>query len=51
LGEVIARDMIAVPVSGDLRLGVVGAPSYCRAEAQPGQSQSRSTDELASILV
>jgi DNA-binding transcriptional LysR family regulator len=26
LGEVIDRDMIAVPVSGDLRLGVVGAP-------------------------
>jgi DNA-binding transcriptional LysR family regulator len=28
LGEVIDRDMIAVPVSGDLRLIVVGAPSY-----------------------
>ena len=28
LGEVIDRDMIAVPVSGDLRLLVVGAPSY-----------------------
>jgi DNA-binding transcriptional LysR family regulator len=28
LGEVIARDMIAVPVSGDVRLTVVGAPSY-----------------------
>ncbi len=28
LGEVIDRDMIAVPVSGDLRLVVVGAPSY-----------------------
>jgi DNA-binding transcriptional LysR family regulator len=28
LGEVIDRDMIAVPVSGDLRLAVVGAPSY-----------------------
>lgn len=28
LGEVIERDMIAVPVSGDVRLTVVGAPSY-----------------------
>ena len=28
LGEVIDRDMIAVPVSGDIRLIVVGAPSY-----------------------
>lgn len=28
LGEVIDRDMIAVPISGDLRLVVVGAPSY-----------------------
>ena len=28
LGEVIDKDMIAVPVSGPLRLVVVGAPSY-----------------------
>jgi DNA-binding transcriptional LysR family regulator len=28
LGEVIDRDMIAVPVSGDIRLVVVGAPPY-----------------------
>jgi DNA-binding transcriptional LysR family regulator len=28
LGEVIDRDMIAVPVSGDIRLVVVAAPSY-----------------------
>jgi DNA-binding transcriptional LysR family regulator len=28
LGEVIDKDMIAVPVTGDLRLVVVGAPSY-----------------------
>ena len=28
LGEVIDRDMIAVPLTGDLRLAVVGAPSY-----------------------
>lgn len=28
LGEVIDKDMIAVPVTGELRLAVVGAPSY-----------------------
>src|SRR5688500_234402 len=28
LGEVIDRDMIAVPLTGDLRLAVVAAPSY-----------------------
>jgi DNA-binding transcriptional LysR family regulator len=28
LGEVIDRDMIAVPLSGDIRLVVVGAPTY-----------------------
>jgi DNA-binding transcriptional LysR family regulator len=35
LGEVIDRDMIAVPVSGDLRLFVVGAPSYFARHAEP----------------
>ena len=28
LGDVIPKDMIAVPVTGDLRMAVVGAPSY-----------------------
>lgn len=28
LGEVIDKDMIAVPVTGDLRLAVVGSPAY-----------------------
>lgn len=28
LGEVIDKDMIALPMTGDLRLAVVGAPSY-----------------------
>ncbi|HVX39710.1 MAG TPA: LysR family transcriptional regulator [Gemmatimonadaceae bacterium] len=35
LGEVIDRDMIAVPVSGDLRLVVVGAPSYFSKHPKP----------------
>ena len=35
LGEVIDRDMIALPVTGDLRLVVVGAPSYFARRGQP----------------
>jgi DNA-binding transcriptional LysR family regulator len=35
LGEVIDKDMIAVPVTGDLRLTVVGAPSYFARRGKP----------------
>lgn len=35
LGEVIAQDMVAVPVSGELRLVVVGAPAYFEGRAVP----------------
>jgi DNA-binding transcriptional LysR family regulator len=35
LGEVIDKDMIAVPVTGDLRLAVVGAPSYFERRGRP----------------
>ena len=35
LGEVIDRDMIAVPVSGDIRLVVVGAPAYFERRRRP----------------
>ena len=35
LGEVIDRDMIAVPVSGDLTLVVVAAPSYLARRGTP----------------
>jgi DNA-binding transcriptional LysR family regulator len=35
LGEVIARDMIAVPVTGDIRMTVVGAPSYFARRPKP----------------
>jgi len=35
LGEVIDRDMIAVPVSGDLTLLVVGAPAYFARHKKP----------------
>ena len=35
LGEVIDRDMIAVPVTGDIRMTVVGAPSYFATHRKP----------------
>jgi DNA-binding transcriptional LysR family regulator len=35
LGEVIDRDMIAIPVSGDLRLVVVASPSYLKRRGRP----------------
>jgi DNA-binding transcriptional LysR family regulator len=35
LGEVIDRDMIAVPVTGDIRMTVVGAPAYFVRHAKP----------------
>ena len=35
LGEVIDRDMIAVPVTGDIRMMVVGAPSYFARHRKP----------------
>src|SRR5215207_9935297 len=35
LGEVIDRDMIAVPVSGDIRMTVVGSPAYFARHPKP----------------
>jgi DNA-binding transcriptional LysR family regulator len=35
LGEVIDRDMIAVPITGDIRMTVVGAPSYFAKRRKP----------------
>jgi len=35
IGEVIDRDMIAVPVTGDIRMTVVGAPSYFTRHPKP----------------
>jgi DNA-binding transcriptional LysR family regulator len=35
LGEVIDKDMIALPVTGDLRLTIVGAPSYFARRGTP----------------
>ena len=35
LGEVIDRDMIAVPVTGDIRMTVVGSPAYFAQRPKP----------------
>ena len=35
LGELIDKDMIAVPMSGDIRLIVVGSPSYFKRHKKP----------------
>jgi DNA-binding transcriptional LysR family regulator len=35
LGEVIDQDMVAVPITGDLRMVVVGAPSYFERRGVP----------------
>lgn len=39
LGEVVARDMIAVPIGPDQRLVVVGAPSYFYGRPRPRRPQ------------
>lgn len=35
LGEALAKDMVAVPIGPDLRMAVVGAPSYLAANPAP----------------
>jgi DNA-binding transcriptional LysR family regulator len=35
LGEVIDRDMVAVPVTGDIRMTVVGSPAYFARRSKP----------------
>jgi DNA-binding transcriptional LysR family regulator len=39
LGEVIAKDVVALPMSEDLRLTVVGSPSYLERHGAPGHPQ------------
>jgi DNA-binding transcriptional LysR family regulator len=46
LGEVIDRDMIAVPVSGDLRLLVVGAPAYFVRHPTPTHPRDLAAHEI-----
>lgn len=46
LGEVIDRDMIAVPVSGDLRLVVVGSPAYLARRGRPRHPRELTTHDI-----
>jgi DNA-binding transcriptional LysR family regulator len=39
LGEAVAKDMIAVPISPDMRMAVVGAPSYFAKRPRPKKPQ------------
>jgi DNA-binding transcriptional LysR family regulator len=39
IGEQVAKDMIAVRIGPDLRMAVVGAPSYFRRQAEPKKPQ------------
>ncbi|MBK9408413.1 MAG: LysR family transcriptional regulator [Gemmatimonadetes bacterium] len=45
LGETIDKDMIAVPVTGDLRMAVVGAPAYFNRRGVPQHRRSSWTTE------
>jgi DNA-binding transcriptional LysR family regulator len=45
LGEVIDRDMVAVPVTGDLRLVVVGAPDYFARRPAPAHPRDLARHE------
>lgn len=38
-GEQVAKDMIAVPIGPDMRMAVVGAPSYFRKRSEPKKPQ------------
>jgi DNA-binding transcriptional LysR family regulator len=42
LGEQVAKDMIAVPISPDLRMAVVGSPAYLAAHPAPKTPQQLS---------
>lgn len=42
LGEQVAKDMIAVPISGELRMAVVGSPAYLAAHPAPKTPQQLS---------
>ncbi len=46
LGEVIDRDMIAVPVSGEMRLVVVGSRSYVKRRGRPRHPRDLAEHDL-----
>ena len=49
LGEQIARDMIAVRIGRELRMAVVGAPSYFAANGRPGTPQDLTNHRCINI--
>ncbi|TFU02920.1 LysR family transcriptional regulator [Polymorphobacter arshaanensis] len=49
LGEQIAKDMIAVPIGGELRMAVVGAPSYFATHGQPRTPQDLTNHRCINI--
>jgi DNA-binding transcriptional LysR family regulator len=48
-GEQVAKDMIAVRIGPDLRMAVVGAPSYFRARAEPKKPQDLVTHNCINL--
>ncbi|MGY3033623.1 DNA-binding transcriptional LysR family regulator [Bradyrhizobium sp. USDA 4354] len=50
-GELVAKDMIAVRVSPDLRMAVVGSPSYFADRKRPKTPQDLTPTTIASICV
>src|SRR3954463_10518905 len=48
-GEQVAKDMIAVPIGPDMRMAVVGAPSYFRSRAEPEKPQDLLTHSCINL--
>lgn len=49
LGEQVARDMIAVPIGPDVRMAVVGAPSYFARRPRPKKPQDLAEHDCINI--
>lgn len=49
LGEQVARDMIAVRIGADLRMAVVGAPSYFAGRATPKKPQDLTAHDCINL--
>ena len=49
IGEQVARDMIAVPIGPDMRMAVVGAPSYFAGRSRPKRPQDLTAHECINL--
>jgi DNA-binding transcriptional LysR family regulator len=49
LGEQVAKDMIAVRIGPDLRMAVVGAPSYFATRPKPGKPQELTAHDCINL--